>query len=404
LVNKSKSLDDQPSEMLLATKSAKRKQISSNIKSNSVIEADKNKTVDSDEETNKQKVSDETTEVAKSLANIIFVSKKRTQISSLEQSYSEIVEDKDKSPTNEEPVEKSPKTKKSINSDYNNRNKDKIKENNDRNNDRNKEKRKENNDFNKEKRKEKYDNSKEEREEKNRKKKEEENQKDLVDNTKDKLLFDKNYKIQINFQSCAICGYDSGLNNMKFITEEIETFFVSCGLQKLYYETLERFEIENWDKLYVSQFKEQICNKGVLNYHDYICRKCYEIIKPKKIGKKKKTNCNKEKNKKDDEVIDKLDLKRFIGKNGFIPLIEFTNTNLILRDIYHCNLNRYILEGTYIYVIVGESNNNEEILYPLFELKILDDRFPLSCFVKSKNNYVGLIIIIYLRTYARTPK
>ena len=141
MVNKSESFDDQP-------KTAKRKLISSNIKSNSVITADKNRTADSDEETNKQKLSNDTTEIAKSLSNII-VSKKRTQISSLEQSKSEIVEDKDKSPTNEEPVEKSPNNRKSYQSDYYNNFikdelKDQIKENNKDSYIRNKEKRKEN--------------------------------------------------------------------------------------------------------------------------------------------------------------------------------------------------------------------------------------------------------------------
>ena len=85
------------------------------------------------------------------------------------------------------------------------------------------EKRKEANyQINKETIKENYHNKKETIKDKNNKKKEAQNIKDLNDNTTDKLAFDKDYKIQINFQSCAICGYESGLNNMKLITNAID--------------------------------------------------------------------------------------------------------------------------------------------------------------------------------------
>ena len=107
----------------------KRKQISSKLKDNTVITSDKDKTVDSDEETNKQKLSDDLNilEISKQISeiNVVINSKKRIEISSAEKSNIDIVEDKDKSPTLDEPVTKSIKSNNNIDSDYYCRNKEK---------------------------------------------------------------------------------------------------------------------------------------------------------------------------------------------------------------------------------------------------------------------------------------
>ena len=110
------------------TKINKRKKISSKFKDNTIIISDKEKTVDSGEETNKQKVTDnlDIFDITQKIfhINVSSNSKKRIEISSAHQSNIDIVEDKDKSPTSDEPFHKS---KKLINnSEYYQNNKDKI--------------------------------------------------------------------------------------------------------------------------------------------------------------------------------------------------------------------------------------------------------------------------------------
>ena len=328
-------------------KTNKREQISSKlIKDNNLIVFDKEKTNDSGEESNKQKISEQldiskiinskkrigissdiqcnidivedkdkspnieepVTKSIKNIKNIDYYknniisdqldiseisekvtklnvsinSKKRIGISSDIQCNIDIVEDKDKTPACDEPVTKSSKTIKNMNSEYYQNNKEEIIE-------KSKERSKTNYPNNKEKIIEKSKDNYHKNKDKN---KEKERIKDLNDNTKDKLLFDKNYKIEINFQTCAICGYESGLNNMKLITNDIEEYFISCGLRDLYNIRLETFRTDNYDELYISDFIKQFTINGVLNNHKYICKHCYENIRTKKKKCKKNNNNN----------------------------------------------------------------------------------------------------------------
>ena len=87
---------------ILKNKKNKRKKISSKLKENNIIISDKEKTVDSGEETNKQKLSDnlDIFDISQKIShiNVSINSKKRTGISSTRISNIDIVEDKDKSP------------------------------------------------------------------------------------------------------------------------------------------------------------------------------------------------------------------------------------------------------------------------------------------------------------------
>ena len=100
----------------------KRKKISSKLKENIVIISDKEKTVDSGEETNKQKLSDnlDIFDISQKIShiNVSIDSKKRIEISSADLSNIDIVEDKEKSPTSDEPLQKYNKIMKTIISDY----------------------------------------------------------------------------------------------------------------------------------------------------------------------------------------------------------------------------------------------------------------------------------------------
>ena len=112
----------------------KRKNISSKLKQNSEILPDKEKTVDSGEETNKQKLSDnlDILDISEKVSyiSVCINSKKRSEISSAVQCNIDIVEDKDKSPTSDEPILKSSKGIKNIkNSDYYQKTKEKRKKN-----------------------------------------------------------------------------------------------------------------------------------------------------------------------------------------------------------------------------------------------------------------------------------
>ena len=109
-------------DQILKKKINKRKKISSKIKENIIIISDKEKTVDSGEETNKQKLSDnlDIFDISQKIShiNVSINSKKRTGISSTNLCNIDIVEDKDKSPTSDEPLEKYNKIMNSIVSDY----------------------------------------------------------------------------------------------------------------------------------------------------------------------------------------------------------------------------------------------------------------------------------------------
>jgi hypothetical protein len=103
----------------------KRKKISSNLKENIIIISDKEKTVDSGEETNKQKITDNldiidiTNKICSDINVFINSKKQRTEISSACISNIDIVDDKDKSPTSDEPLRKFTNNKNEfINSDY----------------------------------------------------------------------------------------------------------------------------------------------------------------------------------------------------------------------------------------------------------------------------------------------
>jgi len=80
---------------------------------------------------------------------------------------------------------------------------------------------------------------------------------------------------------------------MKLINDDIEKYFITCGLQELYNKIIAKFRNENYDELYISHFLQEFTNKGVLRNHDYICKHCYEIIRSKKKNCKTKTNNNK---------------------------------------------------------------------------------------------------------------
>ena len=101
----------------------KRKKISSHLKENIIIISDKEKTVDSGEETNKQKITDnlDIIDITNKICDInVFInSKKRTEISSACISNIDIIDDKDKSPISDEPFFKFKNSKNEfINSDY----------------------------------------------------------------------------------------------------------------------------------------------------------------------------------------------------------------------------------------------------------------------------------------------
>ena len=78
---------------------------------------------------------------------------------------------------------------------------------------------------------------------------------------------------------------------MKLIDKDIENYFITCGLHDLYKLRLQQFRNENYDELFISHFKNEFTNNGVLN-NDYICKHCYEIIRSKKKKCKSKTNNN----------------------------------------------------------------------------------------------------------------
>ena len=118
-------------DQILKNKINKRKKISTKLKENIIIISDKEKTVDSGEETNKQKLSDnlDIFDISQKLShiNVSINSKKRTEISSTHLSNIDFVEAKDKSPTSDEPLQKYNKIIKSTISDNQN-NKKKIEE------------------------------------------------------------------------------------------------------------------------------------------------------------------------------------------------------------------------------------------------------------------------------------
>lgn len=106
----------------------------------------------------------------------------------------------------------------------------------------------------------------------------------LIDNNYDSKLFGEKYAEAINFQSCAICSYEDGLQKMKEITPMIEGYFISCGLQELFRELCEDYS-KTRDELYYQNFLQEFTEFGTLVRSKYICKSCYDYIRPARVQK-----------------------------------------------------------------------------------------------------------------------
>jgi len=120
----------------------------------------------------------------------------------------------------------------------------------------------------------------------------------------DKNNFYNNYEQQTDFNSCAVCAFESGLQDMVKITEKIKEYFISCGIQALYQERLEEYKLERC-AAFVESLESETNEYGVLKYCNYICTKCYNTIRPKYKKQSKNNNNSKSiKTKKVSEAND----------------------------------------------------------------------------------------------------
>lgn len=106
----------------------------------------------------------------------------------------------------------------------------------------------------------------------------------------DKVKFHNNYEIMTNFQCCAICLIEDGVQEMIEITDEIKEFFISCGIQALYQKRIQEYRLTR-SADFVKSIESETNEYGVMKNCKFICKKCYNSIRPKyrKISSNNKT-------------------------------------------------------------------------------------------------------------------
>ena len=130
----------------------------------------------------------------------------------------------------------------------------------------------------------------------------------------DKNNFYNNYEKQTNFNSCAVCAFESGLQDMVEITDIVRDYFISSGIQGLYQERLAEYKITR-DQSFVESLESETNEYGVLKYCKYICTKCYNTINQSiAANRRRSTNISRENN------VDYSILER--AKFGRLCLIE----------------------------------------------------------------------------------
>ena len=96
----------------------------------------------------------------------------------------------------------------------------------------------------------------------------------------DKNKFHHNYENESNFNCCAVCAFESGMQDMEEITEKVKEYFVSSGIQALYLKRIAEYKLTR-DPDFVKSLENETNEYGVLKYYKTICRKCYNTIRPK---------------------------------------------------------------------------------------------------------------------------
>ena len=116
--------------------------------------------------------------------------------------------------------------------------------------------------------------------EENKKEKKESN------NNSDRNKYFENYELQTDFQVCALCGFEGGINILTKIDDDIESLFISCGLQEYYQNMLIEMEYDNINIDYINDIKDTFTEFGTMKKYIYICKPCYNIIRTKKRKEK----------------------------------------------------------------------------------------------------------------------